>query len=54
MYEHIKFTFFCEFQKWKINEEQKYHFIQFPVPKSWITKTVFIKQYICHRSGEKV
>jgi len=52
VYEHLKFTSFSEFQKWIIKEEQKY-FIQFPVAMSWNTKTVNVKQYICHRSGEK-
>lgn len=52
VYEHLNFTSFGEFQRWKTNEEQKY-FIQFPVAMSWNTKIVFVKKYICHRSGEK-
>jgi len=51
-YDHLKFKSFSEFQKRKIKEEQKC-FIQFPVAMSWNTKTFNVKQYICHRSGEK-
>ncbi|VVC28141.1 Hypothetical protein CINCED_3A014603 [Cinara cedri] len=52
VYDHLKFTSLNEFEKWKIDVEQKC-FIQFSVAISWKTKMFTVKQYVCHRSGEK-
>jgi len=51
-YEQLQFQNIKEFEKWKIDVEQKSYF-QFSTAVWWKTKKYTVTKYICHRSGEK-
>jgi len=51
-YEQLQFQNIQEFERWKIDVEQKSYF-QFSTAVWWKTKKCTVTKYVCHRSGEK-
>lgn len=52
VYEKFQFQNIEEFERWKVDVEEKSYF-QFSTAMWWKTKSCTVTKYICHRSGEK-